>query len=144
MIPSICFYAFVIRFYSVQTQLKTQNENTLVIMKKMRRAKQLEIFSIALLTVDWMTDFFLTYNDALYALYEISISDGLYTILSHINCITDLSYVTIFFVVLMQVNLNISVFFNDVGVKDYPRNFITVSLVLYFLIFALGDIFTII
>ena len=101
MIPSICFYAFVIRFYSVQTQLKTQDENTLVIMKKMRRAKQLEIFSIVLLTVDWLTDFFLSYNDALYVLYEISISDGLYTILNYICNIADLSYVTIFFVVIM-------------------------------------------
>ena len=42
LIPSIIFFAFIVRFYSVQTQLKTENESTLVIMEKMRRAKLIE------------------------------------------------------------------------------------------------------
>ena len=39
---SIVFYGFVLRFYSVQTQLKTENENTLAIMRKIAQAKFME------------------------------------------------------------------------------------------------------
>lgn len=76
LIASIGFYGFVLRFYSVQTQLKTENENTLVIMQKMAQAKSIEYIIIVLLAVDWGTDFFLVYNDAVQSTLEIS--DELY------------------------------------------------------------------
>ena len=67
---SIGFYGFVLRFYSVQTQLKTENENTLVIMRKMARAKLLEYFIIFLLAVDWATDFFISYRDIINPVFD--------------------------------------------------------------------------
>ena len=56
-VPSIVMQGLIIRFYRVQVQLKTSNENTIVIMQKLSRAKYLEIFVVIILTIDWATDF---------------------------------------------------------------------------------------
>ena len=61
-VPSIVLQGLIIRLYRVQVQLKTSDENTIVIMQKLSRAKYLEIFVVFMLAIDWAADFVGSYS----------------------------------------------------------------------------------
>ena len=106
-IPSILFISQFVKLYCVQIQLKTSDENTVVIMQKLSRAKYMVRFVVFFFSIDWISDFSLTYNDYL----TDQASPIIYNTLAIINALSDGIYATFFTVLMIKVNMQLASFF---------------------------------
>lgn len=103
-IPSVLFFSQFLKFYSVQVQLKTSDENTVMIMQKLNRAKYQERLVILFYSIDWISDFMITYQDYL----SEQATPAFYNELVIINVLADFIYATFFIVIMIKVNMQLA------------------------------------
>ena len=117
----------LIRFQRAQVQLRAQEENTIKILKTIKRASIQEMVFVVTLVVSWVCHIFGNDGSKLFGFSSTAQQSWLI-----VARISEISFVCIFSFQMHHVNKQLDLFFDQVGIRTYSKKSITALIAGYF------------
>ena len=128
-------FGLLIRFQRVQVQLRAREENTIKILKSIKRANILEVVLFSSLVFSFIFKFLL--------LDSFEIFDNHITLAQVVKTtgnILEMAFVCILSFSFKDVNRNLALFFKQVGIRTYPKKSIALIISAFFVIVIQFDV----